>query len=352
MINTLHGGPLRLAVVDGEGIGPSVIAAALDVLDAAIAKTGTELDIERANPLASRDDYGLTIGHSDAEWYDAMFAAGVPILHGPAGGRFVYDLRRDYELSAKLTPVIPDPELTDASVLRPDRVRDVNILIVRDNAGGLYQGTFGERDGEAFHEARYTETQVRTIMERAVTEAKARSGVLTVVTKPGGVPAISALWKRVAAEVNDGSIDIQHLEIDNACFQLVVNPAQFDVMVSPNMFGDVLGDTGSAVLGSRGLSYSANFGPNNRAVYQTAHGAAHDLTGKNVANPIAQIRTLAWLLRESLGLAEVADVIESSIRRVLSRGVRTVDIADPSSTVVGTREFGEAIAAEIGEASA
>lgn len=137
------------------------------------------------------------------------------------------------------------------------------------------------------------------------------------------------------------------LEIDNACFQLIADPARFDVVVAPNMFGDIVGDTAALLLGTRGLSYSANFGTGGAAVYQTAHGAAHDLAGRDVANPIAQILTMAWLLRSALGLAAAAEAIESATHGVLASGMRTADCAAPGSTVVGTAAMAESIAERI-----
>ena len=342
-----------LAVVPGEGIGPSIIDATISVLQSAFASTGNTLCLIDAPSTFSRDEYGLTLDAKTRAFYNETFGAGVPILHGPAGGRFVYELRREYELSVKHTPISPLPQISDASVVRPERLAGTDIMIVRDNASGLYQGNFGWRNEHsvAFQEASYDRASVETVVAEAVRVASERRGHLTVVTKPGGVPTISALWKSVATELASNRVDLHFLEIDNACFQLVTSPSNFDVMVAPNMFGDVLGDTAAVLLGSRGMSYSANFSSDGRAVYQTAHGAAHDLAGRDIANPLGQILSAAWLLRHSLGFAAEADIVEAGVSNVLAAGWRTADVATESSRILGTRDFATKLVEAISESA-
>jgi len=342
-----------LAVVPGEGIGPSIIDATVSVLQSAFASTGNTLCLIDAPSAFSRDEYGLTLDETTRAFYNETFGSGVPILHGPASGRFVYELRREYELSVKHTPIRPLPQLSDASVVRPERLAGTDIMIVRDNASGLYQGNFGWRDDQsvAFQEASYDRAGVETVIAEAVRVARERRGQLTVVTKPGGVPTISALWKTVATELASNSVDLHFLEIDNACFQLVTSPSNFDVMVAPNMFGDVLGDTAAVLLGSRGMSYSANFSRDGRAVYQTAHGAAHDLAGRDIANPLGQILSAAWLLRHSLGFAAEANNVEAAVANVLSAGWRTTDVATESSRILGTSDFAAKLVEAISESA-
>ena len=336
-----------IAVVDGEGIGPSIIAAALEVLAATVEKTGATIDVQRLPELTDRDEFGLVVGDSTAGKYQDVFDAGTPVLHGPAGGRFVYELRDKFGLSVKHTPIVPWAELNNAAIVDSRRTDGADILIVRDNAGGLYQGDFARDADSATHSATYTVAQVETVVTSAIDAAASRDGRLTVVTKPGGVPTISRLWRETAERLVPSTIEFDFLEIDNACFQVLADPKRFDVIATPNMFGDVLGDTATALLGSRGMAYSANFGTNGRAVYQTAHGAAHDLAGKDVANPVAQILSLAWLLRESLGFVAESDIIVAAVRRELGRNVRTPDIADEDSMVVGTKRFTERVCEEI-----
>ena len=336
-----------LAVVDGEGIGPSIIGAALDVLSTATESTGIDIAVTRLPELAERDEYGLVVGEKTRAMYEDVFENGTPILHGPAGGRFVYQLRDVFGLSVKHTPIVPWVELADASIVDPRRSAGADIFIVRDNSGGLYQGDFAGDTESATHSAAYTSEQVATVITSAIEAASRRHNRLTVVTKPGGVPAISRLWRDVAERIVPSSIVLDFLEIDNACFQVLADPTRFDVIATPNMFGDVLGDTATALLGSRGMAYSVNVGESDRAVYQTAHGAAHDLTGKDVANPTAQVLSLAWLVRESLGLPAVADAMERAVRTEIGRGVRTSDIAGENSMVVGTTRFTERVCDEI-----
>jgi 3-isopropylmalate dehydrogenase len=355
--NSVAGIPAQLtvAVVRGEGIGSEVVDAALRVMRAACERFNVTVDIDELPALAVRDDYGLVIDDQSRRHYQDWFARGIPVLHGPAGGRFVYQLRREFGLPVKVTPIIPNPSIVDAALVHPRQLENVDLVIVRDNSAGLYQGAFGTTDdGEAFHEARYRRDQVDVVMDAAIRLAHSRNGRLTVVTKPGGVPSISSMWRESAESAVEGesaaggtNVELTFLEIDNACFQLVANPSQFDVIVSPNMFGDVLGDTASVLLGSRGMAYSANFGAPGTSVYQTAHGAAHDLAGRNVANPIAQILSLAWLVRDDLGLANVADAMSEGIDAVLAAGVRTADIASRESTVVGTSEMADRIAERV-----
>ncbi|MEO0049076.1 MAG: hypothetical protein RL556_408 [Actinomycetota bacterium] len=340
--------PRKIAVVEGEGIGPEVIAATLEVLGSVNRVFGSEIALVHSANLVAKDEFGLTIDPAIAKFYEAAFIEGVPVLHGPAGGRYVYDLRAKYDLAVKLTPVKPMAELADASVVRPERLTGVDVLIVRDNSAGLYQGNFGWHDQDtAFHEATYTRNQTERVLTSAIEAAQNRNGRLAVVTKPGGIPAISALWKQSAQKLAPNNLEVEFIEIDNACFQLVSDPKRFDVVATPNMFGDVVGDTATLVLGSRGVSYSANFGPNGRAVYQTAHGAAHDLAGQNVANPIAQILTAAWLLRESLGLKAEAAAIQTAVRETVAAGLRTKDIAAANSIILSTSELAAEISSRI-----
>jgi 3-isopropylmalate dehydrogenase len=336
-----------MAVVDGEGIGPSIVQAALDVLTAATDVTGRTVDVHRMAELSERDEFGLVVGAKTQKEFESIFSDGLPVLHGPAGGRFVYQLRDIFGLAVKHTPIVPWAELSNASIV-DSRISDASdVLIVRDNAGGLYQGEYSRDNDSATHSATYTVEQVETVITSAVVAAESRNNSLAVVTKPGGIPTISRLWRDVAERIVPEHIALEFLEIDNACFQIVANPTRFDVIATPNMFGDVLGDTATVLLGSRGMAYSVNLGANGRAVYQTAHGAAHDLAGKDLANPIAQILSLAWLLRDSLGLIEETECIVTAVRTELGRNVRTLDIAHPDSMIVGTSRFTERVCEEI-----
>jgi 3-isopropylmalate dehydrogenase len=330
-----------VGVVPGEGIGPEVVDAAVSVLDAVTRRSGLRLDVRRG-----------ASGHDIEECVDfcrSIFAAGGAVLCGPMGGRFVYDLRAAFDLYCKLVPLRPLPALADVSIVRRERLTGVDVVIVRENVGGLYFGESGRRLGGrvAYQYVSYSADQVVRIIEVAARLARQRRGQLSVVVKTGGVPEISALWREAAQTVaSTHAVDLEVIEADNASFQLVAAPSRFDVVVAPNLFGDLLADAATVLLGSRGMSFSANFGPEGRAVYQTGHGAAHDLAGTQRANPVAQILSAAMLLRESLALVREAARIETAVENVLAAGVRTPDIAGPGSRVVGTRELADCIARE------
>ncbi len=332
--------PYVIGVLEGEGVGPEVVAAALAVLAAVERETGIRFDVRTGGDIGAPGRTGGGLSAPIAEFCETVFAAGGALFCGPAGGRFVYDLRGRFDLFCKLVPLRPRPELRDAAVLRPDLLDGVDILLVRENVGGLYFGEFGRRDGGriAYQHCVYSVEQVARIIAVAADLARLRRGHVTVVVKRSGVPAVSALWMEQAAAVAaTRDVVIETLDVDNAGFQLVARPRSFDVVVAPNLFGDVLADAATAVLGSRGLSYSANFGSEGRAAYQTGHGAAHDLAGTDTANPVAQMLSLAMMLRESFGLADAADRVERAIGAVLAAQVRTADMAAPGSTIVGTR---------------
>jgi len=319
------------------------------VLRAAIDTSGVPIEIEFAPDRIWSNRQQLELNDDFGQFYSRCFADQIPILHGPAGGRFVYELRAMFELDVKFTPIAPHPDIADASLLRPERLRAADVMLIRDNSGGLYQGDFGWRENGsvAYQEALYRRQQVQRVVSVALETAAQRDNRLTVVTKPGGLPTISAMWKETAEQLNVSGVELSFMEVDNACFQLGSAPQQFDVIVSPNMFGDVLGDTAAIALGSRGMSYSANFSRSGAAVYQTAHGAAHDLAGRNVANPVGQLLTLCWLLRHSLQRGDLASSIEQAIAQVLRGGYRTADIAGPDSSVVSTSDLGARIAAAV-----
>jgi 3-isopropylmalate dehydrogenase len=339
--------PYVVGVLPGEGIGPEVVGAALTVLDAVADTFRLQFDLRMADEPGSPGPYGRRLDEGVTSFFDDIFALGAPVLAGPVSGRFVYELRAHFELYCKLVPVRPLAVLADASIVRPERVDGVDVLIVRDNIGGLYQGRFGRRDGGrvAFQEVVYDAGQVDRVLEVALRAAHARRGRLAVITKAGGIPEVSALWRERASAAAAGSdVVIDEVEVDNACFQLVADPRRFDVVAAPNMLGDVVADSAALVLGSRGMALSANFGDDGRAVYQTGHGAAYDLAGTGRANPIAQIQSLAMLLRESLDLPDAARAVEDAVIAVLAAGDRTADIAGPTSAVHGTRALAERVA--------
>jgi 3-isopropylmalate dehydrogenase len=346
---------LILGILPGEGVGPEVIGAALRILDALESVgqprftrlTGGAIGFE-ADPA---HDGQMT--ENVATFCQDIFDRGGALLCGPGRGRFVYDLRRRFDLFCKLAPIIPNPALHQVTRFKPEVLRNVNILIVRDNVAGVYQGQWAERvdpnEGRvAEHRFSYSEAQVQRIVEVGVRLAKARQRRMQVVIKVGGVPGISELWRGVSTRVAaDSGVACVFLNADLAAYRLIQYPQEFDVLVAPNLMGDVLADLGAVLLGSRGLSYSGNFSGDGRAVYQTGHGAALDLAGTDRANPLAQILSLAMMLRESYGLAEGALLVEQAVNKVLQAGWRTDDLAETGCRAAGTRQMGDLIAQAI-----
>jgi 3-isopropylmalate dehydrogenase len=296
---------------------------------------------------------GRALTDEVAAFCEGVFGDGGAVLCGPGGGRFVYDLRRRFDLFCKISPLKPVGCLFEAGPLKARCVEGVDILIVRENVGGVYQGdwreTAHERDGRVCeHAFRYSEVQVRRLLEAAASLAAQRRGRLAVVVKDGGIPAISALWRDVGRDAASRSgVAATFVDIDLAAYRLVSDPLAFDVLAAPNLFGDVLADVGAVLVASRGMSFSGNFAPNGAAVYQTNHGSAIDLAGQGRANPVGQIASAAMMLRESFGFEREAAWIEAAVEEVLRLGFRTFDIAEPGATVVGTAELGRRIAAEV-----
>jgi 3-isopropylmalate dehydrogenase len=344
-----------IGILPGEGIGPEVIRAALQVVAALQPATGINLDIRRGGRIGREAEArcGRALSEEVAAFCGQVFADGGAILSGPGGGRFVYELRRHFDLFCKLNPLKPCPELLRAGRLRARHTRGVDILIVRDNSGGIYQGRWHQSHSPtegavAEHTFWYTEAQVRRVVEVGARAALKRRRHMTVVVKDEGIPDISGLWREVASEVaRRYDVGCSFLNVDLAAYRLLQHAAEFDVLVTPNLFGDILADLGAVLLGSRGLSFGASFAADGRAVYQTNHGSAHDLAGTDRANPVGQIYSLAMLLRESFGFCRQARWIEEAVARVWRQGWRPADLAMPGCRLAGTQELAERIAAEV-----
>ncbi len=342
--------PYTIGILPGEGIGPEIIAASLGLLGVIQDHYPISFDLRWGGKIGKDAiaESGQALSEEVIRFCNELFRCDSPVFCGPGGERFVYDLRRQFDLYCKLAPIDPLPAMAGTGPLKPSAVASVDILVVRESTGGLYQGNFGfeQINGarHAYHRFDYVDTQVVRIMDVASRIANHRSGKLCVVTKPGGVPSISRLWEEMATEssIRHG-VELRTLEIDNACYQIIADAGNFDVVVAPNMFGDVIVDNAALLLGSRGMSYSANFSASGCAVYQTGHGAAHDLTGMDRANPIGQMLSLAMLLQESFGLSDIAAEIRLAINDTVAAGWRTADIAFPGCQVVGTRALAEHI---------
>jgi len=344
-------GDCLIGVVKGEGIGPEIIECTMRVLVAATSDTSLRIRTCAGGAIGKEAlrESGCLLTDETKEFFAGVFEQGGAVLCGPAGGRFVYELRSHFDLFCKIVPIRPLIRGADTAVLKRAALQDVDFLIVRENVGGVYMGRWWEeRQGDevvASHTFEYRSSQVERILRTAVRLAQGRRGKLTLVLKTGGMPAISRLWMNSLEEIGGkAGIQTELLEADNAAFQLINAARNFDVVVTSNMLGDILGDLSALLLGSRGLSFSGNFGPDRRAVYQTAHGAAYDLVGLNAANPVGQILSLVMLLRFHFGLSDLADRIETAVVRVLEAGWRTADLFSPGCKCVGTRELAERIA--------
>ncbi len=349
------GQALLIGVLPGEGIGPEVVRAALSVLAAVESGGGPKFELRTGGPIGREAELlsGRALTDEVSGFCEDVFGRDGAILAGPGGGRFVYDLRRRFDLFCKVSPLCPLDPLLPACRVKPLPGAGADILIVRENVGGVYQGEWGERIDSAEgkvceHTFRYSERQVRRILDVAAALASARRGKLSVAVKDGGIPGISALWREVGREVaGRAGVEVAFVDVDLAAYRLLQEPQTFDVLAASNLFGDVLADLGAVLLGSRGLSFSGNFSEAGAAVYQTNHGSAMDLAGHGRANPIGQIAALAMMMRESFGLAREAEWIEEGVREVLRHGYRTFDIAEEGAAVVGVQEMGERIASAV-----
>lgn len=348
-------GRLLLGIFPGEGIGPEVIRAALEVLDAVESVCAAR--IERVTIPEESMRFGGSgfqrLPDDVSSFCREVFERSGALLCGPGGGRFVYEMRQQFDLFCKIAPIKPVAALAQSTRLKPHFVEQADMVVVRDNAGGVYQGEWDERADPivgriAGHRFEYSQQQVENIVGVGVRLAARRRRKMHVIVKDGGVPSISDLWRDVAIRRSNGTgVECCVMNADYAAYQMIQHPGEFDVIVTPNMVGDMLADLGAVFLGSRGMSYSANFSSDGRAVYQTGHGGAKDLANTDRANPLAQILSLAMMLRESFGMAEEATLVESAIDRVLTAGWRTDDLAESGCRCVGTREMGTLVAESV-----
>jgi 3-isopropylmalate dehydrogenase len=353
----------KIAVLPGDGIGIEIVAEAVKVLDY-LKKNG--LDIELAEAPVGGAGYDAAGKPLPDETLELVKNADA-ILLGAVGGpqyeslprelrpeRGLLGLRSELGLFANLRPAILYPQLADASSLKPDVVAGLDIMIVRELTGGIYFGEprgirvkeNGEREG--FNTLVYSESEVDRIARVAFDIAMKRGKRLCSVDK-ANVLEVSELWREVV--INAGAdypdVELSHMYVDNAAMQLVKWPKQFDVMVTKNMFGDILSDAAAMLTGSIGMLPSASLDANSKGMYEPIHGSAPDIAGKGVANPLATILSVAMMLRYSLDQASLADNIETAVGKVLDRGLRTPDIMAAGCREVGTVEMGEAVMNEL-----
>jgi 3-isopropylmalate dehydrogenase len=355
---------MKIAVLPGDGIGPEIVKEAVKVLNA----LGEKFELEEA-PVGGAGYEAK--GHPLPDSTLALAKEADAILFG-AVGDWKYDsleralrpeqailgLRKHLQLFANLRPAICYPQLTGASSLKPEIVAGLDILIVRELNGDIYfgaprgirQAPDGPFEGarEGFDTMRYSEPEVRRIAHVAFQAAQKRGKRLTSVDK-ANVLETSQLWKEVMIDVAKAYSDVElsHMYVDNAAMQLVKAPKSFDVIVTGNMFGDILSDEAAMLTGSIGMLPSASLDKNNKGLYEPSHGSAPDIAGKGVANPLATILSAAMMLRYSLNKIEQADRIEKAVQKVLEAGLRTVDIATPGCRQVGTVAMGDAVLAAL-----
>jgi 3-isopropylmalate dehydrogenase len=342
-----------IGVLPGEGVGPAVVAAALEVLRTLQTAGGGRVVVETGGAIGkiAEREAGAALPEEVLGFCRDVLDRGGAILTGPGGGRYVYELRRRLGLFIKVSPIDTRLALPEASPLRLEVIEGVDILMVRENLGGIYQGsstTDRTVSGSVVeHRFSYAESDVRRFLGAAARLAAARRGLLTVVVKEAGTPRLAHLWKGVAREVSRAEeVEVSFVDVDLMAYRVVESPQAFDVVAAPNLFGDILGDLGAVLLGGRALSFGASYDERGAGVYQTNHGAAHDIAGSGRANPVGQILSLAALLRESLGMGREAWALEEGVLRALAQGETTDDLGGG----LATDEVASRIAAAAAEA--
>lgn len=354
----------KIAVLPGDGIGTEIVAEALKVLDVLQENFGLKVETEQA--LIGGVAYDAT-GTPFPEETLKICREADSVLLGAVGGpkwepldyslrpeRGLLGLRSELELFANLRPAILYPQLVAASTLKADVVSGLDIMIIRELTGGIYFGQprgrrineQGQREG--FNTLFYTESEIRRIGHIAFQTAQKRNRRLCSVDK-ANVLECTELWREIMIEVSRDypDVELSHMYVDNAAMQLVRAPKQFDVMVTENMFGDILSDCAAMLTGSIGMLPSASLDKDGKGMYEPIHGSAPDIAGRDIANPIATILSVAMMLRYSFGDAVNADRVEKAVISALDAGYRTADIYSDGKLKVGTREMGDAVVAAL-----
>ncbi|ABB15752.1 3-isopropylmalate dehydrogenase [Carboxydothermus hydrogenoformans] len=356
-------GPFKILVLPGDGIGPEIIKEAVKVLKALGEKKGITFNFQYGLiGGAAIDERGVPLPEETVELgkqCDAILLGAVggpkwdnlpPEIRPELGG--LLKIRKVFDLYANLRPVMFFPELKNASPLKPDIIEGVDILMVRELTGGLYFGEkkrFTTEQGEqaVIDTLIYTEKEVERVVRLGFELAQKRRGKLTLVDK-ANVLESSRFWREITGEIKKEypDVELSYMYVDNCAMQLIRNPRQFDVIVTENMFGDILTDEGSVLAGSIGLLPSASLN-GKFGLYEPIHGSAPDIAGQNKANPLATILSAGMMLRYSLDCPEEALLIEKAVKAVLQKGYRTGDILEPGTTLVTCEEMGDLVAEEI-----
>jgi 3-isopropylmalate dehydrogenase len=357
---------MKVAVVGGEGIGPEVTAQSHRVLNWFTARRQVPMQLREAEfGLVPYRKTGKVLPPDTAEAMDEADA----ILWGATGGPettevpaearkagSLLSMRRKYDLYANLRPIVANPALAESAPLKARVLKDVDFVIIRELTSGIYFGeprgienlADGQRRG--FNTEQYTTSQVRRVARAAFELARTRKGRVCSVDK-ANVLETSVLWREevIALHAEEFSdVELSHLYVDNAAMQIVREPSQFDVMVTGNIFGDILSDCAAMASGSLGMLPSASLGPVDRfgrrkALYEPVHGSAPDIAGKGIANPLGSILSVAMMLRLTLDRPEDADLLEKAVDVALANGARTADIAEPGAKKLSTQEMGDAV---------
>jgi 3-isopropylmalate dehydrogenase len=350
---------MKICVLPGDGIGPEITAEAVRVLNA----LGLKFEMEEALLGGGAVD---ATGNPYPEATRKLAREADAVLLGAVGGpkwdslpreqrpeRGLLGIRKDLNLFANLRPAILYPELANASTLKPEVVAGLDILIIRELTGDIYFGQprgVREENGErvGFNTMVYSESEIRRIGHVAFQAAQKRGKKLCSVDKMN-VLECTQLWRDVMIEIAHDypDVELSHMLVDNAAMQLVKAPKQFDVMVTGNMFGDILSDEAAMLTGSIGMLPSASLDEKNKGLYEPSHGSAPDIAGKGIANPLATILSAAMMLRYTFGLEDQAQRVENAVKKVLAQGHRTGDIYERGTNKVGTKEMGDAVLAAL-----
>jgi 3-isopropylmalate dehydrogenase len=354
---------MKICVLPGDGIGPEITAEAVRVLNA----LGLKFEMEEALLGGCAVD---ATGNPYPEATQRLARAADAVLLGAVGGpqwdnnpreqrpeRGLLGIRKDLGLFANLRPAVLYPELANASTLKPEVVAGLDILIVRELTGDIYFGqprgietrtVDGQQQRVGFNTMIYSESEIRRIARVAFEAARKRSKKVCSVDKMN-VLECTQLWRDVVIETAKDypDVELSHMLVDNCAMQLVRNPKQFDVVVTGNMFGDILSDEASMLTGSIGMLPSASLDEKNKGLYEPSHGSAPDIAGKGVANPLATILSAAMMLRYSFNNDEASKRVETAVKKVLAQGFRTGDIFEPGMKRVGTKEMGDAVLAAL-----
>jgi 3-isopropylmalate dehydrogenase len=357
---------VKVAVVGGEGIGPEVTAQSQRILNWFVAKRGLPMMLREAQygliPYLATgkvlpDDTVEAMDEADAILWGATGGPEtkeVPPAARKAGS--LLSLRSKYDLYANLRPIVASPTLADSAPLKAEVLKDVNFVIIRELTGGIYFGeprgieTLPDGQRRGFNTEQYTTNQIRRVARAAFELARTRRNKVCSVDK-ANVLETSVLWREEVIALHKeeySDVELTHLYVDNAAMQIVRAPRQFDVMVTGNIFGDILSDCAAMTSGSLGMLPSASLGPVDRfgrrkALYEPVHGSAPDIAGKGIANPLGSILSVAMMLRLTMNRPDDADLLEKAVATALAGGARTADIAEPRARKLSTAEMGDAV---------